>query len=206
MSEPKKISNNSQINSSEKQQEKEEAKAKSDEKKAEINDLSKINFQNPKTFFIAKRVSNFGDIYKNFNGIIKSIVIKSNEIVSKLNSEKLSLSKCRELAKEKMKIMKTKEDVYLTLSYDNTNEIVLFNYLKRLNEHNINKLNEYKYYLPNFLDIIDKDGKINLLDIESELNYKFIFDNVFDLQTKLENLLKSLFEISKTYREYQREL
>ena len=109
MSEEKKVPKEYIINSPIKK----ESNAQSDEQK-KLNDLYNINFNDQKTFFIAKSVSNFKSILSNGNELklnqnIKSIVIKSGEIFSKLKSDELSFHECKRIAQDKMKTMKTKE-------------------------------------------------------------------------------------------------
>ena len=134
MSEEKKIPKEYILNSPAKKV----SNVQSDEQK-KLNELNNINFDDQKTFFIAKRVSNFKSMLSNENEFkltqnIKSLVIKSGEIFSKLKSDELSFYECKRIAQDKMKTMKTKEDVYLVLFYDNTSEMILFNYLKKLKE------------------------------------------------------------------------
>ena len=102
-----------------------------------------------------------------------------------------------------MKILKTKEDIYLILSYDNTNEMILINCLKKLKklkELNINILDEYKYCLPNIFEINNLEGNIIKINLENEFNYKFIFDNEKDIKNKLKEVLKTLREFSNDYK------
>ena len=193
MSEEKKVPKEYIINSPIKK----ESNAQSDEQK-KLNDLYNINFNDQKTFFIAKSVSNFKSILSNGNELklnqnIKSIVIKSGEIFSKLKSDELSFFECKQIAQDKMKIMKTKEDVYLVLSYDNTSEMILLNCLKKLKELKINKFDDYKYCLPNILKIDEN----NYINVEVELNYKFVFNNISEVKNEFKHLLNSLFELSE---------
>ena len=172
-------------------------KSKSEEQKKDLNNLSKIKFEKPEMLFIAKRVSDFSSVLKGFNDHIKSIEIKGGVILSKLKSNELCLKTCRKIAKDKLLTMKTKEDIFSILSYDNTNEKVLIICLKKLKELDINKIEEYKYCLPNIWKENNNDKYENL---ENILNTKFVFNDLSDVKQKLKNLLKSLLDLSNLYK------
>ena len=173
-------------------------KSKSEEQKKDLNNLSKIRFEIPGTFFIAKSVSDFNSILKGFNDHIKSIEIKGGVILSKLKSNELCLKTCRKIAKEKLLTMKTKEDIFSILSYDNTNDEVLIECLKKLKELNINKIEEYKYCLPN---IWRGNNNKEYENLENIFNIKFIFNELSDVKQKFKSLLKSLLDLSNLYKE-----
>ena len=126
---------------------------------------------------------------KGFNTHIKSIEIKDGVIISKLKSNELSLKQCKNIEKEKLLTMKTKEDIFLILSYDNTTDEVLLECLKKLNELKINKAEEYKYCLPNFWK--EKDNEEKTENLQVLFNTKFIFDDIYDAKAKLNSLLNS---------------
>ena len=172
-------------------------KAKSDEQKNTIKDLTEFDIK--KSFFVAKKISDFNKIIKGFTGKIKSIIMNSGEITSKLPSSELSLKNCSKIALEKVNTIKTKSDVDLILTYDNTNQLVLLKCLEKLREFGIiNKTKEYKYCFCKNTDI--KIGNItNKIDLNFLFDYNFIFNNALDAQIQLKKILKSLVELVDQY-------
>lgn len=172
-------------------------KAKSEEQQKKLKALSEFNIKN--SFFVAKKISDFNNIVKGFQGRIKSIVMSSGEIISKLSPNELSLEKCTEIAIDYIDQMKTKDGIYLILTYDNTNEYILYNCLKRLNDFDINVTDEYKYCLTNEVEINIKNKLIIEKNLRALLNYNFVFNDIIEGQKKLSVILLSLSEFSDLY-------
>lgn len=171
---------------------------KSDESNIEIKPLSEFNAK--ESFFMAKKISDFSKIIKGANIKIKSISMNSGEIEKKLKSEELSLKKCTNLALDKILKAAKKEDIEIILTYDNTNEKVLYYSLNKLKQLGVNiNISEYQYCFTNYLELDDK----NKIDLHIIFNYQFIFNNIEEAKDKLSYILSSLLEYVDLYEELE---
>ena len=167
---------------------------KSDEPNFEIKPLTE--FDAKESFFMAKKISDFSKIIKGANIKIKSISMNSGQIEEKLKSEELSLKNCTNLALDKILKADKKEDIEIILTYDNTNEKVLYYCLIKLKQLGVNiNVSEYKYCFTNYLELDDK----NKIDLHTVFNYKFIFNDIEEAKDKFSYILSSLLEYADLY-------
>jgi len=164
----------------------------SEKKKMKLENISLLD--NSDKLFIGKKVDNYLDIINNWKNKIKSIKVDSGVINSKLKPNELSFKNCNEIALEKIKKAKTIEDIYQVLSYDNTNDIVLYYSLKKLMEKGINEIDKYKYCFSSQLKCKENS---EILNLDKEFNYSFLYKNEEEIKKKLLSILNLLLTISK---------
>ena len=165
-----------------------------EKKKMKLENISLLD--NSNKLFIGKKVDNYLDIINDWKNQIKSIKVDSGVINSKLKPNELSFKNCNKIALEKIKNAKTIEDIYQVLSYDNTNDIVLYYSLKKLMEKGINEIDKYKYCFSNQLKYKD-NSILKVLNLDKLFNYSFLYNNEEEIKKKLSSILNLLLTISK---------
>ena len=141
---------------------------------------------------------------------IKSFKIdESGKVTKKLSSDDLIFDKCQELAIKKLKNMKKYdiEEILNILSYDNTNQNVLyscFQMMKKYGDIN-NWLSDYKYCfcdINEIIDFLDNDNK-KTLNLKKEFHYKFVFKNIKEGIQVLRDTIDNLILFAEKYTEYE---
>ena len=159
--------------------------------------------------FFAKINDNYKKIFNRWKKIKSFKIDESGKVTKKLSSDDLIFDKCRELAIKKLKNMKKYdiEEILNILSYDNTNQNVLYScflMMKKYGDIN-NWLSDYKYCFCNIneiIDFLDNDNK-KTLNLKKEFHYKFVFKNIKEGIQVLRDTIDNLILFAEKYTEYE---
>jgi len=157
--------------------------------------------------YIFKKVSDFGNIYANWNKKIKSLKMEEGKIVNKLSSDELILKFNQDTAIQKLKKLEKNDidKIVNILSYDNTNPSLLyFCFKKIIKVEKLKKLlNKYKFCLSDKIEITDyyDQDKKKVVDLQKEFDYNFIFHDESTAKNKLKDSINHLIELVSNYND-----
>jgi len=141
---------------------------------------------------------------------VKSLEIDSEgNITHKLSADELILKNCQKIAIDKLKENKdlNYDEILNILSYDNTNQSLLYFCLEKMKKSKDfkNLILEYKFCFCDEGEIIDysKDNAKKIINFQKEFNFKFIFSNVKEGINMLKDNIQRLLELASKYNEYK---
>ena len=158
--------------------------------------------------FFLKIHDNYEEIYNRWKKIKSIEINKQGKVINKLSTNELILKNCQQIAINKLKNLKVFDlnEILNILSYDNTNQSVLYYCFQMLKRHgNLNNwLEEYKYCFCDEYEIVDFFGgdKTNEINLSEEFNFKFVFKNIEEGIKTLKDTLNNLLLFVDKYYDY----
>ena len=164
--------------------------------------------KNPIKFFV-KKEDDFLNVIDKWKSVKSLEIDLEGNISRKLSEDELILKNCQKIAIDKLKENKDLhyDEILNILSYDNTNQSLLYFCLKKMKQSKDfkNLISEYKFCFCNEGEIIDysKDNAKKIINFQKEFNFKFIFSNVKEGINMLKDSIQTLLELASKNNEYK---
>ena len=165
-------------------------------------------FTNNSMKFFLKKEDEFLKVFDKWKSVKSLKTDLEGNITHKLSYDELILKNCQKIAINKLKEKKDTnyDEILNILSYDNTNQSLLYFCFQKMRERlNFKDLiSEYKFCFCNESEIIDyfNDDKITKINVQKEFNFNFIFSTVDEGIEMLKNSIIGLLNLSSKNNAY----